>query len=130
MTGTLNVLKACSVASVKRVVLVSSISAVTMNPNWPKDKVMDEDCWSDKEYCKTSKVIFMNWAISFVVFLIELLCWPLVPLKGSVRETFKRYLFHVIEFVGTLRRLFLKMVKIEEINVNSQKNDHQIIFSL
>lgn len=56
VTGTLNVLKACSVMSIKRVVIVSSIGAVYMNPNWPKDRVMDEDCWSDKEYCKISEV--------------------------------------------------------------------------
>ncbi|XXG46314.1 hypothetical protein AAC387_Pa02g1188 [Persea americana] len=52
--------KACSVVSIKRVVVVSSISAVHMNPNWPKDRVMDEDCWSDKEYCKISEEAY-NW---------------------------------------------------------------------
>ncbi|KAL5981584.1 hypothetical protein ACLOJK_015647 [Asimina triloba] len=53
VTGTMNVLKACSEAGVKRVIVVSSIQAVVMNPNWPQDKIMDEDCWSDTEYCKT-----------------------------------------------------------------------------
>ncbi|KAL5845523.1 hypothetical protein ACOSQ4_011481 [Xanthoceras sorbifolium] len=51
--GTLNVLKACLEAKVKRVVVVSSGAAVCMNPRWPKDRVMDETCWSDKEYCRT-----------------------------------------------------------------------------
>ncbi|XP_030446940.1 cinnamoyl-CoA reductase 1-like isoform X3 [Syzygium oleosum] len=55
--GTLNVLKACSEAKVKRVVYVSSISAIVMNPMWPKERVKDETCWSDKEYCITTK----NW---------------------------------------------------------------------
>ncbi|XP_058073385.1 cinnamoyl-CoA reductase 1-like [Magnolia sinica] len=55
VTGTLNLLKACSEMGVKRVVVVSSMQAIVMNPNWPRDKVMDEDCWSDKEYCRTSK---------------------------------------------------------------------------
>lgn len=55
--GTLNVLKACLEAKVKRVVYVSSAAAVVMNPSWPKDRVMDETCWSDKEYCRTTK----NW---------------------------------------------------------------------
>ncbi|XP_056177400.1 cinnamoyl-CoA reductase 1-like isoform X2 [Syzygium oleosum] len=53
--GTLNVLKACSEAKVKRVVYVSSISAIVMNPMWPKERVKDETCWSDKEYCITTK---------------------------------------------------------------------------
>lgn len=60
VTGTLNVLKACSEAKVKRVVMVSSGAAVGMIPNWPKDKVMDEDCWSDIEYCRTTEVIYMQ----------------------------------------------------------------------
>lgn len=55
--GTLNVLKACLEAKVERVVYVSSSAAVALNPSWPKDRVMDETCWSDKEYCRTTK----NW---------------------------------------------------------------------
>uniref|UniRef100_A0A7N2QYJ3 NAD-dependent epimerase/dehydratase domain-containing protein n=1 Tax=Quercus lobata TaxID=97700 RepID=A0A7N2QYJ3_QUELO len=55
--GTLNVLKACVEAKVKRVVVVSSVYALMLNSSWPKDKVMDETCWSDKEYCRTTK----NW---------------------------------------------------------------------
>ncbi|ONK79005.1 uncharacterized protein A4U43_C01F1890 [Asparagus officinalis] len=57
VTGTLNVLKASSEAKVKRVVMVSSAAAVRMTPNFPIDKVMDEDCWSDNEYCKKTE----NW---------------------------------------------------------------------
>ncbi|KAK9270387.1 hypothetical protein L1049_025966 [Liquidambar formosana] len=55
--GTLNVLKACHEAKVKRVVVVSSGAAVSLNPEWPKGQVKDETCWSDKEYCRTTK----NW---------------------------------------------------------------------
>ncbi|EEF52917.1 cinnamoyl-CoA reductase 1-like [Ricinus communis] len=55
--GTQNVLKACAEAKVKRVVVVSSGAAIFMNPSWPKSKMMDETCWSNKEYCRTTK----NW---------------------------------------------------------------------
>uniref|UniRef100_A0A5B7BLV4 Putative cinnamoyl-CoA reductase family protein n=1 Tax=Davidia involucrata TaxID=16924 RepID=A0A5B7BLV4_DAVIN len=55
--GTINVLKACFEANVKRVVFVSSGAAVSMNPRWPKGQVKDETCWSDKEYCRTTN----NW---------------------------------------------------------------------
>ncbi|XP_061340062.1 cinnamoyl-CoA reductase 1-like isoform X1 [Gastrolobium bilobum] len=55
--GTANVLEACLKAKVERVVFVSSIAAIGMNPNFSKDKVLDESCWSDKEYCRKSK----NW---------------------------------------------------------------------
>ncbi|CAN1330976.1 Cinnamoyl-CoA reductase 1 [Linum perenne] len=57
VTGTRNVVKACVETQVNRAVVVSSGAAVSMNPNWPKDKPMDESCWSDKEYCKTTE----NW---------------------------------------------------------------------
>lgn len=55
--GTINVLKACLEAKVKRVIVVSSGAAVLLNPRWPKGQIMDETCWSDKEYCKTTN----NW---------------------------------------------------------------------
>ncbi|KAK4269445.1 hypothetical protein QN277_022602 [Acacia crassicarpa] len=55
--GTTNILKACLEAKVERVVFVSSQAAVSMNPNLPKDKLIDESCWSDKEYCRRTK----NW---------------------------------------------------------------------
>ncbi|KAI4366254.1 hypothetical protein MLD38_022149 [Melastoma candidum] len=48
--GTVNVLNACVEAKVKRVIVVSSAAAVANNPNWPKDRVMDETCWSDNDF--------------------------------------------------------------------------------
>ncbi|CAD6338989.1 unnamed protein product [Miscanthus lutarioriparius] len=55
VVGTTNVLKACYEAKVKRVVVVSSVAAVFSNPNWPKDKAFDEDCWSDEDYCRKNE---------------------------------------------------------------------------
>ncbi|XP_039051592.1 cinnamoyl-CoA reductase 1-like [Hibiscus syriacus] len=55
--GTLNVLKACLEANVKRVVFVSSVAAILLNPRWPQGQIMDEACWSDKEYCASTN----NW---------------------------------------------------------------------
>nr|XP_034599471.1 cinnamoyl-CoA reductase 2-like [Setaria viridis] len=52
VTGTLNVLKACYEAKVKRVVVVSSFVAVGFNPKWPKGIAFSEDSWSDEEYCR------------------------------------------------------------------------------
>ncbi|CAD6209622.1 unnamed protein product [Miscanthus lutarioriparius] len=50
--GTLNVLKVCSTLKVHKVVVMSSNAAVTSNPNWPQDRIKDESCWSDTEFCK------------------------------------------------------------------------------
>ncbi|KAI3878581.1 hypothetical protein MKX03_008043 [Papaver bracteatum] len=55
LTGTCNVLKACTEAKIKRVVVVSSVAAVIMNPNWPEGQPMDESCWSEKEFCKKNE---------------------------------------------------------------------------
>lgn len=55
VTGTSNVLKACSETNVKRVVVVSSSTAIVYNPKWPKDQPMDESCWSDKETTRTAE---------------------------------------------------------------------------
>ncbi|KAK9164853.1 hypothetical protein Scep_000044 [Stephania cephalantha] len=62
--GTSNVLKACTKAKVKRVVMVSSVAAVVLNPNWPKDQLMDETCWTDKDLCVANhetKAPGFNW---------------------------------------------------------------------
>ncbi|CAJ1951365.1 unnamed protein product [Sphenostylis stenocarpa] len=55
--GTANVLEACLEAKVQRVVFVSSLAAICMDPNLPKDKVIDESYWSDKDYCRRTE----NW---------------------------------------------------------------------
>jgi nucleoside-diphosphate-sugar epimerase len=56
VSGTLNVLRACREAGVRRVVVVSSVGAVFVNPNLPDGPAMDEDCWSDEDYCRTTEV--------------------------------------------------------------------------
>ncbi|KAF8021650.1 hypothetical protein BT93_G1945 [Corymbia citriodora subsp. variegata] len=55
--GTKNVIVAAAEAKVRRVVFTSSIGAVTMDPNRGPDVVVDESCWSDLEFCKSTK----NW---------------------------------------------------------------------
>ncbi|KAK7294038.1 hypothetical protein RJT34_16921 [Clitoria ternatea] len=55
--GTLNVLEACLEAKVERVVFVSSVAAIIMNQNLPKDKVIDESYWTDKDFCRRTQ----NW---------------------------------------------------------------------
>lgn len=54
--GTINVLKAAKAVGVRRVVVTSSISSITPSPKWPVDKVKDEECWTDVEYCKQNGV--------------------------------------------------------------------------
>ena len=67
--GTLNVLKASSEAKVKRVVYVSSVVAVSMNPEWPAGQVKDENCWSDVEFCKRTNVCNKDMNFTLCQFL-------------------------------------------------------------
>ncbi|KAL0342180.1 UNVERIFIED_CONTAM: Cinnamoyl-CoA reductase 1 [Sesamum calycinum] len=57
VNGAKNVIRAAAEAKVGRVVLTSSIGAIYMDPNRDPDKVVDETCWSDLEFCKNTK----NW---------------------------------------------------------------------
>ncbi|XP_057782584.1 phenylacetaldehyde reductase-like [Salvia miltiorrhiza] len=54
--GTINVLTAAKKLGVRRVVVTSSVSAIIPSPNWPADKIKNEDCWADEEYCKQKEV--------------------------------------------------------------------------
>nr|XP_016463655.1 PREDICTED: cinnamoyl-CoA reductase 1-like isoform X1 [Nicotiana tabacum] len=65
--GTMNVLTASKELGVKRVVVTSSISAIIPSPNWPADRVKNEDCWTDIEYCK-QKGVALCWTSGFVCF--------------------------------------------------------------
>lgn len=55
LKGTSNVLKACSAMKVQKVIVLSSTAAVDFNPNWPQDKLKDESCWSDKDFCQKNE---------------------------------------------------------------------------
>ncbi|KAF8699773.1 hypothetical protein HU200_034652 [Digitaria exilis] len=50
--GTLNVLRAAKDSGIGRVVLMSSKAAMVPNPDWPADKVIDDDSWADIEILK------------------------------------------------------------------------------
>jgi nucleoside-diphosphate-sugar epimerase len=56
VTGTRNVLKASHAADARRVVVMSSVGAVIMNPKIPDCAVVDEDSWSDEDYCRATEV--------------------------------------------------------------------------
>ncbi|CAL4960673.1 unnamed protein product [Urochloa decumbens] len=75
--GTLNVLRAVKDCGIDRVVLMSSQAAMLPNPDWPADKVIDEDCWADVELLK--KVQF--W-YSVSKTLAEKAAWDFAAKEG------------------------------------------------
>ncbi|KAH7523366.1 hypothetical protein FEM48_Zijuj06G0003200 [Ziziphus jujuba var. spinosa] len=86
--GTFNVLKACVEAKVKRVVVVSSVAAVIMNPNWPKGQVKDETCWSDKQYLKSiQKLKVWPWSLAKQMDLMLLTVCPSLVLGPILQST-------------------------------------------
>ncbi|CAI9107045.1 OLC1v1006317C1 [Oldenlandia corymbosa var. corymbosa] len=56
LKGTINVLTAAKEFGVRRVVITSSVSAIHPSPNWPSDKVKNEECWTDEDYCRRDGV--------------------------------------------------------------------------
>ena len=62
-------LTAAKEAAVGRVVVTSSISAITPSPSWPGDVVKAEGCWTDIEYCKQNGVS----SVPIVVYVLNAL---------------------------------------------------------
>ncbi|CAK9171671.1 unnamed protein product [Ilex paraguariensis] len=75
--GTNNVLTAAKELGVRRVVVTSSISAITPSRYWPADVVKNEDCWTDVEYCKHNKLWY-----SLSKTLAEKAAWEFAKEKG------------------------------------------------
>ncbi|WVZ68342.1 hypothetical protein U9M48_017297 [Paspalum notatum var. saurae] len=75
--GTLNVLRAARDCGVGRVVLMSSQAAMVPNPNWPEDKVIDEDCWADVELLKKLQIWY-----SVSKTLAEKAAWDFAATEG------------------------------------------------
>eukprot|EP00250_Pteridium_aquilinum_P005277 c15395_g1_i1 orf=102-1058(+) len=57
--GTLDVLKACTKAKVRRVVMTSSVCAMSTDPDRPKETVLDETCWSNEDYLRKNNDWYM-----------------------------------------------------------------------
>lgn len=55
--GTINVLEAARRFGVRRVVITSSISAMVPNPRWSQGRVVDEESWTDLDYCVSRQVL-------------------------------------------------------------------------
>ncbi|XP_021309219.1 cinnamoyl-CoA reductase 2 [Sorghum bicolor] len=94
---------------VHKVVVMSSNAAVTSNPNWPQDRLKDESCWSDTEFCKekedwysVAKTLAEQEASEYARnngLNVVALCPPYVfgPLLQSSVNTSSKLLIYVIK---------------------------------
>ncbi|CAO2197100.1 unnamed protein product [Urochloa humidicola] len=78
--GTLGVLRAAKDCGVGRVVMVSSQTAMVPNPEWPADKVIDEDSWADIELLKKLEFIQLWYSVSKT--LAEKAAWDFAEKQG------------------------------------------------
>ncbi|KAJ0851846.1 putative cinnamoyl-CoA reductase [Helianthus annuus] len=112
--GTQNVLNACLKAEVEKVVVVSSGSAVMMNPKWPADMELDENCWTDIEYAKSTQegrsggdtMENIRRPYTDVRDLSEAILQLYENPESSGRYICSAYSFRAKEFVAKLESLF------------------------
>ena len=53
-------MEACEETGVNRVVFMSSIGAIYMDPHRDPLAIVNENYWSDLDYCTQTKVLFNN----------------------------------------------------------------------
>lgn len=75
--GTKNVLKAAKELGVRRVVVTSSSASIFPSPNWPADRVRNEECWTDEEYCSQKELWY-----SLSKTLAEKAAWEFAKEEG------------------------------------------------
>ncbi|EFH48408.1 hypothetical protein ARALYDRAFT_351538 [Arabidopsis lyrata subsp. lyrata] len=77
VNGAKFVIDAAAKAKFKPVVFTSSIGLVYINPNRDPQAIVDENCWSDLDFCKNTK----NW-YCYGKMVVEQSAWETAKEKG------------------------------------------------
>ncbi|KAK6127893.1 hypothetical protein DH2020_038369 [Rehmannia glutinosa] len=101
VNGAKNVIRAAAEAKVRRVVLTSSIGAIYMDPNRDPDKVVDETCWSDLEFCQNTKAVAEQaaWDIAKELGVDLVVINPVLVLGPLLQPTVNASVLHILKYL-------------------------------
>lgn len=97
--GTNNVLTAAKELGVQRVVVTSSISAITPSRNWPADVIKNEDCWTDVEYCKQNGVSAFSLFLLFCLSAFIIIEYQHLNISGSLLNHLDTNIFETVKIL-------------------------------
>ncbi|XP_042510269.1 cinnamoyl-CoA reductase 1-like [Macadamia integrifolia] len=120
VNGTKYIVNAAKEAGVRRVVMTSSIGAVHMDPNRDPEKVVDESCWSDLDFCKTTT----NW-YCYGKAVAEQAAWeaakesgvdlavviPVLVLGPMLQPTINASIIHILKYLTGSAKTYVNSVQ-------------------
>ncbi|XP_022853947.1 cinnamoyl-CoA reductase 1-like [Olea europaea var. sylvestris] len=118
--GAKNVIRAAAEAKVRRVVLTSSIGAVYMDPNRDPEKVVDESCWSDLEFCKNTKNWYCYgkavaeqaaWDIAVELGVDMVVINPVLVLGPLLQATINASVLHILKYLTGSAKTYANSVQ-------------------
>ncbi|CAL5051460.1 unnamed protein product [Urochloa decumbens] len=135
--GTRHVIDAAAESgTVRRVVLTSSIGAVAMDPTRPPGAVVDESCWSDLDFCKSTK----NW-YCYGKAVAEKAAWEAAAARGvdlvvvvpvlvqgpALQSAVNASLMHVLKYLNGSAKTFANAVQ-AYVHVRDTADAHVRVF--
>nr|DAD45229.1 TPA_asm: hypothetical protein HUJ06_003459 [Nelumbo nucifera] len=138
VNGTRNVINAAAEAKVRRVVFTSSIGAVYMDPNRSPDKVVDETCWSDLEFCKNTKNWYCYgkavaeqaaWAVAEERGVDLVVVNPVLVLGPLLQSTVNASIIHILKYLTGSAKTYANSVQ-AYVHVKDVALAHILVFEM
>ncbi|KAL8105157.1 hypothetical protein AgCh_029088 [Apium graveolens] len=133
--GTRNVIVASAETKARRVVFTSSIGAVYMYPNRDPDEVINEDCWSDLEFCnpsRTGTATEKQWQKKLVCYgkavaeksaseeakergVDMVVIGPVLVLGPLLQPTVNANIVHILKYLTSSVKTYVNLVWLEKL---------------
>ncbi|KAJ8452865.1 hypothetical protein Cgig2_014628 [Carnegiea gigantea] len=113
VNGTKYVIMAAAEAKVRRVVFTSSIGAVYMDPNRDPEKVVDESCWSDLEFCKSTKTVAEQaaWEVAKEKGVDLVVVCPVLVLGPILQSSVNASIIHILKYLTGSAKTYANSVQ-------------------